>query len=69
MLRNGFNILSLIIFLSMSFAFFGYEANAQSYLPVGSQVDVPVAVVSSGGWIECFRDTYDNQLDAETVLE
>ncbi len=69
MMRNGFNVLPLVIFLCMSIALISHEANAQNYLPVGPQVDVPVAVVSTGGWIECYRDTYDNQLNAETVLE
>ena len=68
-MRNGINILPLIIFLCMSIALISHEANAQTYLPVGPQVDVPVSVVSTGGWIECYRDTYDNQLNAETVLE
>jgi hypothetical protein len=69
MMRNGFNILLLIITLCMSIALFSRESNAQNYLPVGPQVDVPVTVVSSGGWTECYRDTYDNELNAETVLE
>ena len=30
---------------------------AQSYLPVGPQKNVPVATVTSGGWVECYRDT------------
>ncbi len=28
------------------------------YRPVGPQTNVPVATVTSGGWTECYRDTY-----------
>jgi len=69
MMRNNYNFLPLIIFLCVSFAFLNQGANAQTYLPVGPQVDVPTNVVTTGGWIECYRDTYDNELNAETVLE
>lgn len=34
-------------------------ASAQSYAPVGVQTNVPVATVTSGGWTECYRDTFD----------
>ena len=68
-MRNGFNILPLIILLCTSFAFISREATAQSYLPVGPQTDVPATTVTGGGWTECFRDTYDIPLDAEQVLE
>lgn len=63
---RAFSIVLSLLFISF---FISYNANAQTYLPVGPQVDVPVAVVSTGGWIECYRDTYDNELNAETVLE
>lgn len=69
MKRNGFNILLLIITLCMSIALFTRESNAQNYLPVGPQTNVPVDTVTGGGWTECFRDLYDNELNAETVLE
>lgn len=68
-MRNSYNFLPLIIFLCASFAFLSQGANAQTYLPVGPQVDVPTNVVTTGGWIECFRNTYDIPLDAEEVLE
>lgn len=32
---------------------------AQSYAPTGVQENVPVATVASGGWTECFRETFD----------
>jgi hypothetical protein len=67
-MRNRINILPLIIFLFASFFFLSLGANAQTYLPVGPQVDVPTNVVTTGGWIECFRNTYDIPLDAEEVL-
>jgi exosortase sorting signal-containing protein len=67
-MRITFNISLLFITLCMSIALFSHESNAQTYLPVGPQVDVPVATVTTGGWIECYRDTYDNELNAEGVL-
>ncbi|AVO33970.1 DUF11 domain-containing protein [Ottowia oryzae] len=36
---------------------------AQSYLPVGPQKNVPVATVTGGGWVECYRDTYNKGND------
>jgi exosortase sorting signal-containing protein len=67
-MRNGINILPLIVFLCMSIVLFSHESNAQTYLPVGPQVGVPVAVVTEGGWTECYRDRYENHLDADFVL-
>lgn len=67
-MRNGINILPLIIFLYASFAFLSPGANAQTYLPVGPQTNVPVDVVTGGGWHECYRDLYENHLDADFVL-
>ncbi|MGB3728841.1 MAG: IPTL-CTERM sorting domain-containing protein, partial [Thermodesulfobacteriota bacterium] len=38
------------------------------YLPVGPQVNVPQSTVTNGGWVECYRDTYDNFMNADEVL-
>ena len=57
-----------MIFLLVTLVFWQLEANAQSFLPVGPQTNVPVDTVTGGGWTECYRDTYDNFMDAETVL-
>ncbi len=59
----------LVIALCVSTALFSHESNAQTYLPIGPQTDVPTDVVTGGGWTECFRNTYDIPLDAELVLE
>ena len=67
-MRITFNISLLFITLCMTIALFSHESNAQTYLPVGPQVDVPTNVVTTGGWIECFRDTYNIPLNAEEVL-
>lgn len=67
-MRFGFNILPLFIFLCMSLAFFSDDSSAQSYLPVGPQTDVPVDTVTGGGWTECYRDTYNVDMDADEVL-
>lgn len=68
MMRNGINLLPLTIFLCGALAFSYLEANAQTFLPVGPQTNVPVATVAAGGWIECYRDLYSNELDADEVL-
>jgi hypothetical protein len=53
----------------LALAFGHLEANAQpTYLPVGPQTNVPVATVTDGGWIECYRDLYENEMDADEVL-
>jgi hypothetical protein len=31
-----------------------------SYVPVGPQLNVPLATVTNGGWVECYRDLYNN---------
>ena len=68
-MRTGFNILPLMIFLIVPFAFLSLEAGAQpEYTPVGPQTDVPVETVTDGGWTECYRDTYDVDMDADAVL-
>jgi len=67
-MRNKINFLPLIIFVLVTFAFGYLEANAQSYLPFGPQTNVPVATVTGGGWTECYRNTYANIIDADTVL-
>ncbi len=68
MMKNGIKYLPLAVFLLTALAFYNLEANAQTYLPVGPQTDVPVNTVTGGGWTECYRDTYSNNLDAENVL-
>ena len=68
MKRNGFNILLLIITLCMSIALFSRESNAQNYLPVGPQTNVPVDTVTGGGWTECFRDLYADNWDVNELL-
>ena len=67
-MKNGINFLPLMIFLWVIFAFGYLEANAQNYFPFGPQTNVPVATVTDGGWTECYRDLYDNAMDASTVL-
>lgn len=68
MIGTRINIPLLLIFFCASFVLMSTGAKAQSYLPVGPQTDVPAATVTGGGWTECYRDTYDNELNAETVL-
>ena len=60
-------LLSLIL-LSL-FVFPVFKANAQTYLPVGPQTNVPEGTVTDGGWVECYRDTYDVETDADAVLD
>jgi hypothetical protein len=55
----------LTLFLSI---FISYDVYAQTYLPVGPQTNVPVDTVTGGGWTECYRDTYNIEMDASTVL-
>lgn len=66
MLRNRTHLIALFILLTLSFRHF--EANAQGYLPVGPQTDVPVDVVTGGGWVECFRNLYIESVDTAEVL-
>ena len=68
-MKNVINYLPLMIFLWVTLAFWHLEANAQTYLPVGPQTNVPVDTVTGGGWTECYIDTYNIALDASTVLE
>jgi IPTL-CTERM motif len=67
-MKNGINFLRLMIFLCVTLTFGYFEANAQSYLPVGPQTNIPVATVTGGGWTECYRDIYAVDMDADTVL-
>jgi len=68
-MKNGINLLRLMIFLCVMLTFGYLEANAQTYLPVGPQTNVPVATVTGGGWTECYRDLYSNvSLPVNTVL-
>jgi hypothetical protein len=53
----------------VTFAFIDHEATAQSYLPVGPKINVPVDTVINSGWVECYRDVYDNDVDIDSVLE
>jgi hypothetical protein len=46
-----------------------FKANAQTYLPVGPQTNVPEGTVTDGGWVECYSDTYDVPMDADAVLD
>jgi len=62
---RAFFIVLLLLFISV---FITHNTNAQTYLPVGPQTNVPVATVTDGGWIECYRDTYNIEMDASTVL-
>lgn len=62
------NTLALIVFVCAAYALQGSRADAQDYQPEGPQTNVPVATVEEGGWTECYRDTYDIFMDAETVL-
>ena len=68
MSRSGINLFPSVIILCVTLAIWSLDANAQSFLPVGPQTDVPVDTVTGGGWIECYRDLYINELDADTVL-
>ena len=57
------------IVLSLVFIPFFYSVEAQAqYLPFGPQTNVPVATVTNGGWVECYRDTYNNDVDIDSVL-
>ncbi len=60
-------LLSLML-LSL-FVFPVFKSNAQTYLPIGPQTNVPEGTVTDGGWVECYRDTYDVEMDADTVLD
>ena len=63
---HAFSIILPILFVSV---FISYNANAQSYSPVGPQTNVPEDTVTGGGWTECFRNLYaDSGWDVDTVL-
>jgi hypothetical protein len=62
---RAFSIVLPFLFVSV---FICYNANAQTYLPVGPQTNVPVDTVTGGGWTECYRDRYSNHLDTNAVL-
>ncbi|GJM14976.1 MAG: hypothetical protein DHS20C13_03030 [Thermodesulfobacteriota bacterium] len=61
--RYFFIVLSLVFIPS----FYSVEAKAQ-YLPFGPQTNVPIATVNNGGWVECYRDTYNIFMNADEVL-
>lgn len=68
-MKSVLYILLLMIFPILSFVFPSHEANAQpSYAPFGPQTNVPAETVTNGGWTECYRDTYDIQINPATVL-
>ncbi len=64
----NFRAFSIVLPLLFVLVFISYNANAQSFLPVGPQTNVPVDTVTGGGWTECYHDTYGDHLDADTVL-
>lgn len=66
--RSGINLFPSVIVLFVTLAIWSLDANAQTYLPVGPQTNVPESTVTGGGWTECYRDLYINELDADTVL-
>jgi len=66
-MKTEIKFIPLVIFLCV-LTFWNLEAKAQDYLPVGPQTNVPVATVTEGGWTECYRDTYENHMDADMVL-
>ncbi|MGH7851529.1 MAG: IPTL-CTERM sorting domain-containing protein [Thermodesulfobacteriota bacterium] len=69
MIRYGSKILALFVFLLTTSALLPHEASADpSYTPFGPQTNVPVQTVTDGGWTECYRDVYDTDMDADTVL-
>jgi hypothetical protein len=68
MSRSGINLFPLAIILCVAFAIRSLDAGAQTYLPVGPQTNVPENIITGGGWTECYRDLYSNELDADTVL-
>lgn len=69
MIKGVLNILLSMIFAVLSLAFLSLEAGAQPvYAPFGPQTSVPIQTVTGGGWTECYRDTYDIQIDPATVL-
>jgi len=69
MIRYGFKILTLFVFLLTPAALLPHEASADpNYAPFGPQTNVPIQTVTDGGWTECYRDTYDIHMDADAVL-
>ncbi len=62
---RAFSTILPILFISVLIS---YKANAQTFLPVGPQTNVPINTVIGGGWTECYRDTYNIEMDADTVL-
>lgn len=58
---------TLKLFVFAFLVFTTAQAQAQ-YLPVGPQTDVPVSTVVDGGWEECYRDIYSNDVIIDEVL-
>ncbi|HVY56045.1 MAG TPA: IPTL-CTERM sorting domain-containing protein [Thermodesulfobacteriota bacterium] len=68
-MKSVLNTLLLMFFPVLSFAFLSNEAGAQPvYAPFGPQTNVPIQTVTGGGWTECYRDTYNIQINPGTVL-
>lgn len=67
-MKNTLRIIPIFIFVLTAFVLVNFEAKAQTYLPVGPQVSVPESTVTDGGWVECYRDTYDIFINANDVL-
>lgn len=63
-----FRAFSIVLPILLISVFITYNANAQTYLPVGPQTNVPVDTVTGGGWTECYRDTYNIGMNAGVVL-
>lgn len=65
-MRRFTKILSLLPFILWQFSTI---AAPPTYVPVGPQVNVPVATVTAGGWTECHSDLYNVAgLDTTTVM-
>lgn len=44
-------------------------SNTATYLPVGTQQNVSVTTVTSGGWTECYKDTYADEGTSLTDIQ
>ena len=68
-MKSVLNILLLMVLPVLSFSLLSHEAGAQpAYTPFGPQTSVPIQTVTDGGWTECYRDTYNIQINPGTVL-
>jgi len=64
----GFLTKLLPLMFLLLLAFPGFKAYAQTYLPIGPQMNVSVNTIIQGGWEPCYADTYDVHMDSDTVL-